>query len=322
MGFAILVIMFSVNAIDTVSGDYVIYKDNSFKSETWVGFLYYDDFTYGAVLYTPSENRRISIGFSVSSTFDKMELKGQKLVEKIDMTNENDIEAVNYLMQLLPNLYAWGKKNTTQKTLDINRSIFALKNIFSLGGDIKLTTASYVPVFGIEKIESKDKKTLLQLNRIGRVKSDSEFYNFILPFETTKTPSLKLDQNAKKQTIDFAKLKIKLDSQWTKITENSYFLGDIAFLTFSPLSEKLSFSDLVSFFCLSSKDRIIETEKMQIQGNHKKAYLTNLVYDTETQTVNVDKKLLVFLDKSYFLVSLTVAKSDYEKYKTYFDKLF
>ena len=54
---------FAAFAVQTISGDYVIYKDNTFLEETHVGFLYYDANTYGAVLYTPSANRRVSVQF-------------------------------------------------------------------------------------------------------------------------------------------------------------------------------------------------------------------------------------------------------------------
>ena len=36
----------------TFSGDYVIYRDYSWKAPTWIGFLYYNDETYGAFIRT------------------------------------------------------------------------------------------------------------------------------------------------------------------------------------------------------------------------------------------------------------------------------
>ncbi len=48
----------------TNSGDYVIYKDFSWKTDTWIGFLYYDKNTVGAFLYTDEGETFVKILFS------------------------------------------------------------------------------------------------------------------------------------------------------------------------------------------------------------------------------------------------------------------
>ena len=54
------------SAQGTLSGDYVIYRDYSWKAPTWIGFLYYNDETYGAFIHTqaPEKNSTVSILFS------------------------------------------------------------------------------------------------------------------------------------------------------------------------------------------------------------------------------------------------------------------
>lgn len=44
-----------------VSGEYVVYRDYSWKAPTWIGFLYYDDSTWGAFSFTPSTGSRVSV---------------------------------------------------------------------------------------------------------------------------------------------------------------------------------------------------------------------------------------------------------------------
>lgn len=312
-------------AVETVSGDYVIYKDETFKEETWIGFLYYDPATYGAVLYTPSKNKRICLAFSVKTKDAKMELTGQKLISKIDMRSESDIEAVNYLMQILPDLYSWGENLALKKNTALRYSNKKIKNVAKFGGDIKVRSASFVPLFGIENIKDKKNNRLLYVSRIGRVlSSEAEFFDFILPFERKKSASLKLDKNAETKSIKVKNFSVDIDSQWTKITENSYLLGNSAFLTISliPLAQVSSFSKLITFFLLSSPNRTVDIDSISLNGNAKNFTVKSTVYDNESQTVNLDKKKLMRFADTYVLLSLTVASSDYEKYKQYFDRIF
>ena len=86
----------------TFSGDYVIYRDYSWKAPTWIGFLYYDDETYGAFITTPDKNSAVSILFSGKTENGALALTGQQIISPI---TPDDTLAVNYLMTLLPKLY-------------------------------------------------------------------------------------------------------------------------------------------------------------------------------------------------------------------------
>lgn len=327
--FAFFYLSFVVNlalfAVETRSGDYVIYEDKTFTAPTWIGFLYYDAETYGAVLYTPSANRRIGILFSVECASGKLTLLGQKNIGKIDMRSQADIEAVNYLMQVLPEFYAWGTKAAAKKKPRISYGSCRIQNAENFGGrSIQVKTASYIPLFGIETIAEKSGTALLQLDRIGKVTSDDrEFFDFILPFERERPAMLELDSSAQKREIKIDTKTIHLDSQWTANTENSFFLGNSAYLVLSSFSkDKFDQSEFVRLFSLSSSSRIISMEAMSVQGNEKNFTIKNIVYDTERQTMQVDIKHVVLLKDGVLLLSLTVAKADYEKYTDYFNGLF
>ena len=66
----------------TFSGDYVIYRDYSWKAPTWIGFLYYNDETYGAFIRTdsPENSRTVSILFSTQVEKGQLVLTGQQIL--------------------------------------------------------------------------------------------------------------------------------------------------------------------------------------------------------------------------------------------------
>lgn len=318
---------FAAFAVQTISGDYVIYKDNTFLEETHVGFLYYDANTYGAVLYTPSANRRVSVLFTVSTENGAMELIGENVLTKVAMGNKADVEAVNYLMQILPSLYSWRISAQGRRAKDDGAVFYGSQKVSSqnLGGNVEVKTASFVPLFGIEKILGDKNAVLLQLERIGRITtSEGDFFNFGLPFEVEKKALAALDKNAKSDVKKIGTLKVKLDSQWQALAENAYLLGDAALLTVSNFEKKADMSqeELVKFFVLSTNERVVLFDTVKITGNASRFTVTAFIYDTQTQAVNFDKKTVVLSGNNYTLASLTVAKADYLANRVYFDGLF
>lgn len=328
--FILIFSLFDLFALQPQSGEYVIYKDKTFLSDTWLGILYYDPNTYAATLYTPKENRRVSVLFSVSTKNGKMELVGQNVITKISIEDKAGVEAVNYLMQILPEFYAWGE---IAKTASPNKGGKVLRNSIKinsahLGGEAKLEYASFVPLFGIEKINNAKKANLLELTRIGKISAskggDAEFFNFVLPFETKRKPSFKPDKKAKKMLKEFGAVKINLDSQWSEVTENMFFLGELAFLLVSNIEKKQNITqeELVKLFCLSDKNRIVNINTMIVKGSPEKFIFTSEVYSTETQSTSFDKKFVVLSGNTYTIVGLTVFSADYNQNKKYFDALF
>lgn len=319
--------MFSVLAVETNSGDYVLYKDFTFASPSWVGFLKYDDATYASMLYTPSERRRICVLFSVSTDGKKMELMGQNLTTKIDLSNNADVEAVNYLMQLLPDLYKWGISAEESKTVQIKGNQKKFSNIAYLNGTITVNRVPTVPLFGIESItgtNSGKKVDLLKLVQIGTVNNDTEFFNLVLPHEKEQEPSLKLDTKAKKLSLRFAQKNIVISEQWVNQGGNFYLLDNSALLTITELqnAQNIPVIELVKLFCTSDSNRTVLLDKLVLTGTEKKLSLVNEIYDTQTQAINIDKKYVFFSDNQYTIVSLTVKKADYYAHKKYFDSLF
>lgn len=323
--FLLLAFLFagiSAFAVETVSGDYVLYGDYSFTSPTWVGFLKYDDYRYAGLLYCPSEHRRIEVLFSVAVKDGKMELTGQNVPNEISYTNKADVEAVNYLMRLLPDMYKWSRLVPATSGTKQTNAVSAVCEYF--GGKVTVQSDFYIPLFSIKTVKNQ-KQTLLNLERIGRVmQNDTEFFKLQLPFPKERPSDAEIKTNLKKKIVKAGPVKIRLDEQWTAAADNLYLLGDSALLTIAPLkkSPATTAGNLVKFFCLSDSQRTVMLDQMKFTGNEKKFTCTNAVYDNETQAVNIDIKTIVLQGDMYTVVSLTVREQDYKKYKTYFDNLF
>ena len=72
--------------IPDISGEYVYYRDRSFKNESIVGFLFYNESTYAARFYSPADEknstseRDITIYVSVNPESKAgMEFTGEKI---------------------------------------------------------------------------------------------------------------------------------------------------------------------------------------------------------------------------------------------------
>ena len=48
---------------ESLSGEFVFYRDYSWKEPTWTGFLKYDESTYAGMVVTPSTGTKVSILF-------------------------------------------------------------------------------------------------------------------------------------------------------------------------------------------------------------------------------------------------------------------
>ena len=80
---------------------------------------------------------------------------------------------------------------------------------------------------------------------------------------------------------------------------------------------------LIKYFSSSGKASKILAKNTDIKGTKQKFKIINSVYDLETKSIKHDIKLVIKKENSkYTVVSLTVDKSSYQKYKDYFDGLF
>lgn len=326
---------------ESISGDYVVYRDYTWKSPTWIGFLRYDDSTWGAFVITPSSGANVSVLFRSERVDGAMVLTGQNIISKI--TNA-DVSAVNYLMQLLPDLSSWrmaatkdGK--TVVSTKEAPRSDL-LPPAVSLpltraefGGEITLTFAPEIPVFNLQSMTGSGGKAMLVLERYGRIQTggDAAFFGFAPRPAAKAAPALAVPSSRKAEARTVDGVTLSLDGQWTMIADNTFFLGDSAVIIVDTLDlalmqvprENLALS-LVRMFSLSSGTAWSDPLALAVSGTAKRFRVENTFYDVESGTVNRDIKLCVPSadGKKCTVASLSVNETAYRANKAYFDSLF
>lgn len=311
----------------TNSGDYVIYKDNSWKEPTWIGFLYYNSNTIGSFLYTANGKTFVKILFSGEESGGEFVITGQNIISQ----KSNDslyTYSINYLMELLPKLYSW-KIQPKNKGNVIKKSSLTIDEP-QFGGKAELRFSSYVPIFCLDRILDKDGKNIFVLEEIGLTDNENDFFNFTpIPDVNIKSSKFSLAKKLEKKEVKIADAVIHLDSQWKQIAYNSFLLDNEAFLSAVPFDlKKASITGdindfIIKYLCSSGTDVKVIVEKTDISGTNVEFKIKNEVYDIQSKTIKYDiKDVKKIKGTEYLITSLTVNKSTYKKYKKYFDSLF
>lgn len=313
----------------TFSGDYVIYRDYSWKEPTWIGFLYYNDETYGAFIRTGTheKGRTLSLLFSGKTEKRQFVLTGQKIMTPI---TPDDTVKVNYLMTVLPKLYERKTFPAAEKALFGEATVQG--HIEEFGGAVQLGFRSFIPLFHLHTLKNTKTGTILELAEIGSIKGSGEslFYSYT-PEEPKQTKNLFfLNKNAKKETVYVANIPLHLDSQWKKIADNSFLCGNTAFLTITtvtipvvkdinPLSAQ---EQLLRFFTASSPYAKALSSYTTITGTKEVFTVEQYIYDTKTKKTSKDiKQCIKNKDSSITVISLTVDSAAYNAEKVYFDSI-
>ena len=324
------VFLFAQNKVGwegTSSGDYVIYKDASWKEEAYLGFLYYNESSIGTFLYIPSYSLRVKILFSVEDLNGELILTGQKILSE-QRNDELYILAVNYLMDILPNLYK--TKIKPAKKAGIIKKEEKIFNTQQFGNSCTFYYSSYIPFFYLDSISDENGKKVLILEEMGRIKDDSIFFSFE-PTEKleSKLKIATLEKNPKKEKKNVEGVVFTLDSQWKQIADNSFFMGGIAFLTVNKVNGK-QFSDIpedvissmVKVFLMSGKNSKLLHEMTELIENKKGIFIKTEHYDVLTEKMIKDIKAVIKRKNEYVVVSLTVDAAYYKWNNSYFDNLF
>ncbi|UTC67524.1 MULTISPECIES: hypothetical protein [unclassified Treponema] len=312
----------------TESGDYVIYQDLSWKEPAWAGFLYYNDNTIGSFLYTSNGKVFAKVLFSGEISDGEFVITGQNNISGVN-TDPAYTYAVNYLMGMLPKLYSWKAQKLTQSLVIKTGSKTVNEEQF--GGECEVRVNSYIPLFHIKDISDSQKNRVFQLAEMGTVKDEKIFFEFkpIKEAQPGKSEFV-LNSKAKKEERIVDDVKLFLDSQWKQIADNTFLMGNEAFLNVNTINLK-TIPDakgkeedfLIKYFSSSGKASKIIASHTDIRGAKQKFNIINKVYDIETKSLKYDIKLIIKRKNSkYTVVSLTVDNFAYEKYKDYFDGLF
>lgn len=317
--------------IPDVSGEYVFYRDSSFKTETLVGFLYYNDSTYAARLYSPANakakslEKDIVIYVSVDPDSDHLELTG----EKITGTVEGNSDLVNYLHDLLYE-FTSRRKNVELGSGELN----VVKDDFlQFGGTVYIAYNPLVPVFNIEEICGVDKKPVFKIETAGFLANsgDSSFTDFkgtsILPKDKKRT--FKRNKKAEEIEIIGGTQHLTLDSQWKQSMENLWLLGDFALISMNEMpmpdemkNSPMAFDILLRRFSLGTTQSYSLWSQRRITRNENSIVVMNTFLQSDSNDLTRDFKIITKKqDGNFALVTFTVFDGVYQKNHAYFDSI-
>lgn len=318
-------------------GEFVFYRDHTWKAPTWTGFLRYDDSTYAGLLVTPSTGTRVAILFRGEATEDAFILTGQKIVSK---NTNTDVPAINYLMRLVEDMHRWKvaalrkgspEKSSVRSPLLPPRILTEVSS-HMFGGEVRLVHAAEVPVFALYSVEAEDGKKLLSLERAGMIRSgeDADFFGFKESAAGAKSKKVSLRKKPDRREFIVDGRTLMLDEQWSAVAENTFFLDDTAMLVIDTLDTgaagipegKLPLH-LMRFFSRSTGNVWADPDKSAVSGSETLFRVENVFFDADTGLSNHDFKVCIpAADKRTVLVaSLTVGEGAYQNYRAYFEEI-
>lgn len=327
------------------SGQYVYYRDYSFPYEAYVGFLYYNEGTYGMRFYAPNQPveglaaanngegvgapKSVDILFTVNPDVQVTEMTGEKFLTNI---TGSDTEIVNYLHDLV---YEFSARRRKLPEPVVTGEVSQREDFSQFGGKVTMKYAYDIPIFNLKEIIDVDGKPAFQVATVGALASSSdnsffEFTGFPAPMQD-KPRNFVSTEKKPNQKIELGSQEIKLDSQWTPAAENMYLLGDVAMVVFSefqPAEQVASAGSQAIFDALCRNLSLGTTGAYTDWGNRKinrgknELEISIRTHLPQDQAVSQNFK---FVTKNkaggYSIMTLTVFDKAYKANRKYFDAI-
>lgn len=328
--------------LPTESGEYVYYKDFSFAQETYLGILYYDEYTV-AVRCFSNGKFDVQILFSLDNKKDYLEFTGEKIVSEI---TQNDVEIVNYIHDMLYEFSARRKKVQNdfdlikEQNLAVNKQIVSSQDFTQFGGQVQIVFDGSIPVFNIESITDFSGKKLLQIVTMGTLSdnADTSFEKFTgfenLPQKKEVVKKKKLSKKEQK-ALD-AKIQ-KYNSLW-KVEDSMpgefKTLGDYALYWEFPLeivrdmSTNESSKQVFDYFYrnnrLSSNGSYVYLPESSVNVSKNKnensiQVSKMLVYNPDANKYSVNYKFLIEENGNFKMINFVVYEDWFNQNQDYVD---
>lgn len=319
-------IVFALPGVDdylpTGSGQYVYYRDYTFKEETYIGFLQYDPSTYSLRYFSPNSQYGtidVEISITLDSSKDFIELTG----ERISNPSQENIDYVNYLHDLLYELNARRQKITPEllKTTHKTNDVYA-----QFGGEVILTYDFYIPIFNLTKIQNSEGDTLFEAVCVNCIldASDNSFNAFKGYPEISS-----LKKISEKSISSFSKK--RLDKKWNSSVENLWTLNNDAIVfsnksTYNPEDFSETNFTIFDFFSRSylftNSNNYCYLPKAIIKKEPNYFLISSLQFNAEKNNWFQDIKIVQLLPNYECRLSgLTVFYDYYASNKSYFDTI-
>lgn len=347
--FSVFAIPYFSSTIADDPGEFVYYKDSSFKRESYIGILCYDDVTLQVKYYAPADKKNnlaekeIAILITLNPQTSYMEFTGEKIISQLQPDSE-DVDIVNYLHDIL---YEFNSHRLLageiKDSADIYNSNIFIQDYPQFGGQASVSYNPIIPLFNISQIKAPDGSIALKCITIGRITSaeDKLFDNFKGLPEVKESKNKKKYKAKKEKKYTYENQSITLGSEWDRVSsgangevfDNVFILGEDAFLSLTNIPGEYIENDFYFARKLleSSEDSISDLQNSYVKYDEKKhcleLYVEIINQKNNSKLVkNIKLARLLGVDnpleKKYNYLSLAVFKQAYDSNAAYFKKIF
>ncbi len=343
--------------IADASGEYVYYRDETFRRKSYFGVLFYDEQTYAARYFAPADKKaslpakNVEIYVTVNPDSAHFEMTG----EKINAGPEReDADIVNYLHDMLRE---FAKRRVRAGDIAPERmhaqaqasgghaigiaggfldgGIKIDEDFAQFGGNVSVYYDYLVPIFNIKSIKDAAGKPLLYAVTAGKLLSEQDssfaaFEGFPEKYADNRH-RFKKDaaavRKAEEYTVQDAQT-VTLDANWTRSMENLWLCKDAAVLSLGTFSvaapDRSAAADfpptLMRQLLLSADGTYLNWADTKIRFSEAECSVESIMTLPSAGNVTKSFKTLTRKDGGAFYVfSMNVFYSLYEKNKSYFD---
>ena len=336
-----------------VSGDFVFYKDYTFKRESYVGFLMYDEGTYCARYFAPKNEEKpakeVKILFTVNTDKDFMELTGEKIISGREA---DDTEVINYLHDMIYELNARRIKvgSVAPKDVDfsdddvpfLRQGKIVADEFMQFGGDVKVVYDYVVPLFNVKAVYDYSGDAKFEVATIGRLTSsdDNSFDDFVGFAELEN-----FGKDAKKKSVAAKKIKVSkkdviinktedgqviaLDSGWSRSMDNLWMRGNDAVISAIKVSKDFGMEEelqadlgfILKQFLINASGVYRDWKSLFVDFDDEDIKFQSLVYQPGKVTRNFI--IIESEDESddCAIMTLSVFENVYKKNSKYFNEI-
>lgn len=330
------------------SGEYVYYKDSTFSRESYIGFLYYDEGTYGMRYYAPanaeSPAKAVELLISVDPSKDHVDMTGERFITQ---PTPEDTDVINYMHDIFYELTARRQKAGEIKAFDYSKSkqkftdegyAVPQDDFTQFGGKATILFDAVVPIFNVKKITDYKGDVVFRAVTAGHITGmeDTAFSNFV-PYQEIKNPA-KTDapapakKSALTMKIELEGMKalqhsVQADKNW-KSQGNSFLwtYGDKALANFTGFEyneqdKLMADSQLIRMFTESSTANLTDWNSYDIRIVKGVLKISGTKQSKGSRPVHEVRMISKHSGSIYSAFILSVYLDEYNSNRGYYDAI-
>ena len=298
------------NVFPITSGEYVYYRDYSFSTETYIGFLQYDESTIAVRYYAKNPEMGsddITLYITLDSTKNYIHMTGEKIV---GANSSEDTETLNYLHDII---YEFSARRKRINYSDFSSTLRVNEEYVQFGGNVTMVYDYYVPVFNLNRILDEKGNVVFEAIAIGSLYSS----------EDTSFQSFKGYENF--PNVNATDQKVDLSNKWEKIYDISVIGDDVIMADFYMEYENLPenwFESIVASSFLQIQGGMVYVPSVNITKEGNKYIVKQLYYTDLEKFYGFSIDIYEKIESNYVkMTSITSFGDFYYSNKSYFDGL-